>query len=246
MRQRGYAWALLLAVLSEWHPSPAAWGGPPFRTDDPVPVAPQRWELYGGLQWSLGPQESSETAPSIEVVHGVLGGLELSMSLSTALALGQRERPQYGLGDVQLGGKLRFVEETRLRPQVAVAPALVLPTGAAARGLRAGAFQASLPLWLQKEHGPWTAYGGGGLQLSSDRSHALSFGWVLQRSLSPRLALGAEAFFTMPLRPEPKQVELNLGATIDLTARHHLLFSAGPALGGGAQVQAYAAYVLSL
>lgn len=60
----------------------------------------------------------------------------------------------FGVGDVEVGAKYRFVRETARRPQVGVFPMLELPTGDASRGLGNGQLCARLPVWLQKSAGP--------------------------------------------------------------------------------------------
>jgi hypothetical protein len=131
------------------------------------------------------------------------------------------------------------------RPQIGIFPLIILPTGSKERGLGAGTVQAFLPVWLQKSFGLWTTYGGGGVRLASD-GDAVVFGWLLQRELSEKVVLGAEAYVTAPLRDEAVQVQLNLGAIVNLSELHHVLLSAGPAFGGDAAAQAYLAYQLTI
>ena len=108
-----------------------------------------------------------------------------------------------------------------------------------------GGFQALLPLWVQWEVGQWTTYGGSGLRLGPD-GEALVFGWLLQRDLSAKVPLGAEAYVTLPLHDDEVQVQLNLGAIVNVSERHHVLLSAGPSFGGDAREQAYLAYQLTI
>ncbi len=72
------------------------------------------------------------------------------------------EATQYGLGDMELGVKYRFLHEIETTPQAAVFPIVLLPTGNDKKGLGEGYVQVLLPLWIQKNWGPWTIYGGGG------------------------------------------------------------------------------------
>lgn len=222
-----------------------AWAGPPFLTDDPEPVEPTHWEFYAAAQWSASGHAASGTSPHLEVNYGALPGLQLHAIVPAVLSWTTGSAARYGLGDVELGAKLRFIDQRDWRPQVGIFPLATLPTGAVGRGLGAGGVQALLPLWLQWDHGPWTTYGGGGLRLGSDGDAAV-FGWLLQRELSEKVALGAEAFVTLPLRSNEVQVQLNLGAIVNLSERHHLLLSAGPSFGGDAREQAYLAYQLTI
>jgi hypothetical protein len=234
--------ALLLTTALARH---AAWAGPPFLTDDPEPVEPRHWEFYLASQWSGTRQAASGTAPHIEVNYGALPELQLHVIVPAVLAWQSGRPVEYGLGDVELGAKFRFVDEGEWRPQIGTFPLVLLPTGSAARGLGAGTTQVLLPIWIQKSFGRWTTYGGGGLHLASGDNDLVA-GWLLQRALVDRLTLGTEAFFTIPLNGGPLELQVNAGLIVDFTSRHHLLLSAGPAFGAGARAQGYVAYQLTI
>ncbi len=223
----------------------AAWAGPPFLTDDPEPVELGHWEIYGAAEWSWARRAASGTLPHLEANYGALPGLQLHAVVPAVLSWNQGEPLQYGPGDVELGAKLRFVEEGDARPQVGVFPLVTLPTGSSGRGLGAGRVQALLPVWLQKSFGPWTTYGGGGIRLAADGNAAV-VGWLLQRTLSAVLTLGAEAYLTIPFNGDPVQTQVNAGLIVDLSERDHLLLSAGPSFGTGIRAQTYLAYLLTL
>jgi hypothetical protein len=224
-----------------------AWAGPPFLTDDPEPVEVKHWEFYAASQWSVKRHATSGTLPHIEANYGALPGLQLHAIVPAAFTWSSGNAARYGVGDIELGAKLRFVDEVdgEWRPQVGIFPLLILPTGSKKRGLGEGAVQALLPVWIQKSFGPWTTYGGGGLHLAPDDS-AIVFGWLLQRAFSDQIAIGAEAFVTTPLRGEPVQIQLNLGTVINFSEQHHLLLSAGPSFRSDAIGQVYVAYQLTI
>ncbi len=232
---------VLAAALS----SGRVWAGPPFLTDDPEPVELKHWELYAAAQWSAERHAASGTAPHVEVNYGALPNLQLHVIVPSVLTWSSGSAVEYGLGDLELGAKFRFVEESESRPQVGVFPLVTLPTGSKNRGLGAGEVEALVPLWLQKSFGSWTTYGGGGLRFASD-GRAVVLGWLLQRKLSDLMALGAEAYVTAPLNDKAVQVQLNLGTVVDLSEHHHVLVSAGPSFGTSTEAQAYLAYQLTI
>jgi hypothetical protein len=51
-----------------------------------------------------------------------------------------------------------------------------------------------MPLWLEKDWGSWSAFGGGGCALNrgSGSQDFCQAGWVLTRQILPSLQLGAE------------------------------------------------------
>lgn len=237
----------LLAVASAaWVLCPIrAWAGPPFLTDDPEPVEYKHLEFYAATQWAAARHAASGTCPHVEVNYGALPGLQLHAIVPAVLSWTSGEGAAFGLGDIELGAKLRFVDEGVWRPQIGTFPLVTLPTGSEQRGLGAGAVQALLPLWIQKSFGPWTTYGGGALRLAPDGDAAV-FGWLLQRDLSEKVTLGAEAYVTSPLNGDTVQIQLNLGAIVNFSELHHLLVSAGPSFGGDDALQAYLSYQLTI
>jgi hypothetical protein len=223
----------------------AAWAGPPFLTDDPEPVELGHWEFYVASQWSFGGTSTSGTLPHLEVNYGALPNLQLHVILPAVIAWQTGQAAEYGPGDIELGAKFRFIEEGTRRPQVGTFPLVLLPTGSEARGLGTGKTQFFLPIWIQKSFGPWMTYGGSGLRLISGERDVVA-GWLLQRELATELSIGTEAFWTVPTNGASTELQINLGVIVNLGELHHLLLSAGPAFGGGARAQAYAAYQLTI
>jgi hypothetical protein len=222
-----------------------AWAGPPYLTDDPEPVELGHWEFYLASQWTATRHAAEGTAPHFEVNYGALPELQLHVIVPAALTLASGQPAHYGPGDVELGAKYRFVDESEWRPQIGTFPLVLVPTGSEARGLGAGKTQVFVPLWVQKSFGRWTTYGGGGLHFASGERDGVA-GWLVQRQVLEGMTLGAEAFLTVPLQGGLAEIRLNLGTVIDFTAHHHLLLSGGPAFGSETGGQGYAAYQLTI
>jgi hypothetical protein len=219
--------------------------GPPYLTDDPEPVELGHWEFYAASQWSVDRGSASGTLPHIEVNYGALPELQLHVIVPAVLAVQSGAPTQYGLGDIELGAKYRFVDEGERRPQIGTFPLVELPTGSAVRGLGYGHFQLFLPIWVQKSFGGWTTYGGGGVRIASGERDGV-VGWLLQRQLADSVSLGGEGYLTVPLRGSAVELQLNLGAVLNVTSHHHVLVSGGPAFGAGVRAQAYLAYQLTI
>ncbi len=241
MVRRAAVLLTLAAIVAEGR----AWAGPPFLTDDPEPVEVGHWEFYIASQWSGTRHAAQGTAPHFEINYGAVPGLQLHAIFPAALSWQSGEAVRFGPGDIELGAKFRFVEETDARPQIGTFPLVVLPTGSARRGLGAGTTQVVLPIWIQKGIGRWTTYGGGGVHLARG-DNAWVGGWLLQRELLGKLTLGTEAFLMIPMNGASAEIRVNVGLVIDASARHHVLVSAGPAFGGDAGAQAYLAYQLTI
>jgi hypothetical protein len=95
-----------------------ALGGPPYTTDDPEPVEYGRGEIYGATQDSATGDGASGTAPHLEVNSGVLPGLQIHVIASLVYNRLGAEPSHYGVGDIELGAKLRLIEQGVWRPMV--------------------------------------------------------------------------------------------------------------------------------
>jgi hypothetical protein len=237
--------ALGLALLL-WCSTASA--GPPYATDDPEPVDYQHFELYLGSQSFHDNDGWTGTAPHLEVNYGPVPNVQLAFIAPLAYSVPNNGASTYGYGDTELGVKLRFIQERKWLPMIAVYPLFEVPSGSRAAGLGNGSAQLFLPLWLQKSFGPWQTHGGLGLWLdlgAGDRSWWY-FGWQLQRRICDWLTLGAEVFYQGPRQPRGDgDLRFNLGAVVDLTDVHHLVLSAGRGFAGPNLFQAYVAYELA-
>jgi len=240
---RGLSVLAMLAILGA---VPTAQGGPPFVTDDPEPVDYQHWEFYVASQDAKLGGDWSGTGPHLELNYGVVPDVQLHLIAPLAYDVPPAGSSHYGYGDTELGVKYRFVQETNYLPQVGIFPLLEIPTGSARDNLGNGHWQAFLPLWLQKSWGSWTAYGGGGYGIN-DFSGSQNWGFVgalLQKQVLPNLAIGAEVYHQTAYQTDfPNYgTAFNLGLVLDLSERHHLLFSAGRSIDGPVDFQCYVAY----
>jgi hypothetical protein len=127
-------------------------------------------------------------------------------------------------------------------------PLLEIPAGNETKGLGSGHLHGLLPLWLQKNVGPWTSYGGGGYWFNpGSGNHNYGYvGWLLQRRLSELATLGTEIFYTSADRTGGNgNLRFNVGLVLDFTQSHHLLVSAGRSIAGETRLQGYLAYQLT-
>ncbi len=224
-----------------------AWAGPPFFTDDPEPVKYRHWEVYIASQWSRDRDHNVVgTLPHFEVNYGVVPDVQLHLLVPMAYNAPDDGSAQYGLGNLELGVKYRFIheEEKGWRPQVGVFPLIHLPTHTSP-GLDEPNANLYLPVWIQKSFGPWTTYGGGGVEYhpGTDNKSFLFGGWLVQRDLSEKLTLGAEVFSHGPqAEGENDETLVNVGGYYNLSGEHHILFSVGKDIHGPNEVLGYLAY----
>lgn len=227
--RRVWAWTIawILALSAG-----AAKAGPPFITDDPEPVDLHHWEVYAFSAGAFDSHGATGQGPALEVNYGAAPNLQLHLIVPFAYDAPPGGPTTMGLGDTELGFKYRFITPGKddWFPQVGIFPLLEIPTGDSHRGLGAGYTQAFLPLWIQKDFGKWTTYGGGGYWINpgpGNRDYWYA-GWLLQRQVTEKLALGGELFHTTSSQVGRDGVTgFNLGGQYDFTDHYHLLFSAG-------------------
>lgn len=218
----------------------AALAGPPFLTDDPEPADYQHWEINNAITGAHSSGESSGGMPSIDINYGALPNVQVHINLSMSYDQLSGQGFYYGFGDTELGLKYRFLNPGKddWWPQVAIYPLFEIPTGNASLGLGAtGQAREFLPIWIQKDFGDWTSYGGGGYWHNpgmENRDYWFS-GIVLERKITDAITFGGELFHqtseTVMDTPYDKPTTgFNLGGTYDLTEKYHLLFSAGRGL----------------
>ena len=244
---------LLTAIVAGLFPlilgSMVAWAGPPFVTDDPEPVEYRHWEFYLASQDAKNKDGWSGTAPHVEVNYGAYPNLQLHLIAPLAYSAPNEGASHYGFGDLELGAKYRFIQESNWVPMVGTFPIFDLPTGSRSNGLGSGHLRTFLPIWLQKSWGPWQSYAGGGYWFNpgSNNKDYWFFGWQVQRELSKALTLGAEIFYNSPTtKDEGGRTAFNVGTIVNITDEHHLLFSAGRDIHGQNRFSTYIAYQLTI
>jgi hypothetical protein len=242
LRIRGAILALPMLAASG-----LAMAGPPFVTDDPEPVEYQHHELYLATQQTKSADGRAGTLPHVEYNYGAAPNLQLHAIVPLAFSNPVGGPSQHGLGDIELGFKYRFVQETDTRPMVGIFPLVEIPTGDADKGLGNGTTQVFLPVWLQKKFGEgWQTYGGGGYWINhaaGARNHWF-FGWQVQKELNEQWTLGAEIFHsTEQFVGVGSSTGFNLGGMYNLDEHNHVLFSAGKGLANAAATNQFTSYL---
>jgi hypothetical protein len=222
--------------------------GPPFRTDDPEPVDFQHFEIY---LFSLGTQIAgarSGMLPGLEVDYGALPNLQIATVIPQGYAAQSGRHHSFALEDLELGAKYRFLApgEASWLPQAAFYPLVLVPVGNQKFGFSTGHAQVFLPIWLQKDVGPWTAYGGGGCWMNpggGNRNYGF-LGAALWRKMDERLRLGIEVFHQTSVSSAVKaSTGFDVGAIYDWSNTWHLLASVGTGIQSRADTNQFSFYV---
>ncbi len=206
----------------------AAWAGPPYLTDDPEPTETGHLENYVFVE-AHGTGSAYGGATGVEVNFGAVRDVQLTMVVPLAFehasALGQRQ----ALGDIKISAKYRFFHDENAGVSAAVFPGISLPT--ASTGLGAGRVTVFLPVWVQKDAGPWTIFGGGGYAINpgSNNRDFWEGGVAVTREVSHRLSMGVEVHRHGPDAIDARgETSLGLGVIYKMGGPFALLGSAGP------------------
>lgn len=214
----------LVVVLT----SAVAFAGPPFKTDDPIPVPYMHGEIYLFSTGVIDGSGVTGIGPAIEFNYGILHNTQFHIILPMAFNAPKETTSYAGYGDTEIGVKYRFVEESKYIPDIGVFPLVEAPTGNAAKGLGNGRAQLYLPVWLQKDIGNWTVYGGSGYWFNpgpGNRNWDFS-GILVQYNFSDVLFLGAEIFHqTASTVDAPGYTGIHIGGSIPVAKNYEILFS---------------------
>jgi hypothetical protein len=221
-----------------------AWAGPPFLTDDPAPTETGHWEIFGPLIEVEGKGEDYEGAVAAEFNYGAAPDLQLTVEVPLAYSHDVAGM-KWGAGNVAVSVKYRFYNDEDSGLAIAVFPGLTLPT--ASNGMGNGKVTALLPVWLQKDFGPWSMFGGGGYAINpgvGSRNYWTG-GVAVSRQVTPKLLIGIEADRKgADTVGGQGSTSLGLDGIYQLKAPFRLLASGGPIFedsGGAAGFHAFLA-----
>jgi hypothetical protein len=240
MSARGLGLAMLLA--SACAPR-AAWAGPPYVTDDPGTTDDGHWEIYNFVS-GVGTSGDLVGEAGFDINYGAAKNIQLTAVVPAAF----QNANEAGGGDLQLAVKYRFLDQKTgsWTPDVAFFPRVFLDTGTHYDPERPGLF---LPIWAEKDWGPWSLFGGGGLQLNpgAGQRNFWQGGLALSRAFGDRFSLGAEIYHQTATAADVRDFTgVDVGATYRLGPHWTLMASGGPGVQNAAQEGQYAFYVALL
>ena len=234
-----YRRLLLLICLALGCPAAA---GPPFVTDDPQPTDTGHFEIYLFDQGGVG-RDGVTTTGGVDFNYGALTDLQLTAVLPLEVQAPAAGPAVAGLGNIELAAKYKIFHQEDIGWDVAVFPRVFLPSASSLVGDKHASLL--LPIWVQKDIGPWSTFGGGGCVINrgGDSQDYCLMGLALTRHVLPDLLLGLEVVH-QGADTKGGRVFTGAGAGLiyDLSERIHLLAYGGPGLqnaGASAQTSWY-------
>jgi hypothetical protein len=220
--------------------------GPPYLTDDPVPTDTRHWEIYAFAAGTQTPGNFDGNA-GLDLNYGPIENVQLTATLPVSFTRGGANRS--GIGDIEIGAKYRFFHKADKGIAIAIFPRLILPT--ANNGFGSGKVGVLLPVWAQKDIGPWSVFGGGGYSLNPGAGNRdyWQASAAVTRQLSKRLSLGIEIAHRGPDSVGGRSyTALNAGGVYKLGGPFSLLVSGGPGIQNardGGRLNAYAGLAIN-
>ncbi len=210
--------------------------GPPYQTDDPVPVDLHHYEFYifGGVDGTTA--EIDSTGPAFEFNWGALPRVQIHAILpwggvfpsnNPVYLPGGAGPNAFGLTDVELGVKIAYFKETKHVPQIGTFTMFEIPTGSYDKGLGVGKVWYRLPIWLQKNIGHWLLDGGAGYQVVPQQGYR-NFpygGFLVKYTFGKRLEFGGEVF--SHAREGFAAAQTQASTMIDLGGYYHFKYHPG-------------------
>lgn len=211
------------AAVALLGPAQIALAGPPYQADDPQPTDYGHFEIYSFNKGASG-RSGSSGASGIDFNYGAAPNLQLTAVLPVGFDSPAGAVTAFGLTNIELAAKYRFLRQDTFGLDVSVFPRIFLPSASSALGDRQPSLL--LPIWVQKDWGSVSAFGGGGCQVTLNgptRSFCM-YGATLTRQFLPKLQLGAEVFHqTSDGLGVPASTTLGVGSRYDLSENYHLL-----------------------
>jgi hypothetical protein len=207
-----------------------ALAGPPYITDDPEPTDLGHWEVFA---YATGVHTAGDLAGEAGADINYGAAKDLQLNLVVPAVFDTAGGTAAGLGVLQAAAKYRFLhqDKTGWLPDVAIYPRLFIPT---ARGRFASTRpNLFLPVWGEKDLGPWSVFGGGGYQLNPgpDNRNFWFSGLAVTRDVTTRLNLGVEVYHQTREALDGKDFTgANLGVIYRVTDHWALMASGGPGL----------------
>jgi hypothetical protein len=218
-----------------------AWAGPPYLSDDPEPTDYKHFEIYT-FNNGTATRDGTSGEAGIDFNYGAAPDLQLTAVLPAGFDHPAAGGTAFGLSNIELAAKYRFLHQNSFGWDVSVFPRVLLPSGSADVG--DGHASLLLPIWLEKDWGDWSTFGGGGCEVSDGGSQDFcTASWALARQVLPKLQLGAEVFHqTAQANGVRATTSIGAGARYDLSENYHVLAYLGRGIQNAQETNQYSWY----
>lgn len=197
--------------------------GPPYKSDDPEPTDYKHFEIYTFSNGNSA-QDGTSGEAGIDFNYGAAPNLQLTAVLPAGYDFAAGRPTVAALSNIELAAKYRFLTQEVAGLDVAIFPRLFLPSASSIVGERHASLL--LPIWLERDWGHWSAFGGGGCEINRGgiSQNFCLMGLTVTRQFTTKLQLGLEIFHQTPdTKGSLATTSLGIGARYDLNDNLHLL-----------------------
>jgi hypothetical protein len=202
--------------------------GPPYVTDDPQPTDTGHWEIYNFVDGDHAPGVTSGEA-GFDLNYGAVKDVQLTLVLPAGYV--DAGSLDVGGGQIEAAAKFKLLHQDGFGLDLAVFPRAFIPTSGGQFG--PAHVNVLLPVWAEKDFGPWQVFGGGGYQINPGPGQRSFWtgGLAVTRDITKQLNLGGEIYAHTADAVDGRDfVGLNLGAAWRLTPHWSLLAAGGPGI----------------
>jgi hypothetical protein len=227
----GVLWLVLLVMPAK--------AGPPYLSDDPEPTDYQHFEIYT-FSNGIATQAGTNGEGGIDFNYGGAPNLQLTATVPEAFNFPEAGPAVGGLGNIELAAKYRFLTQQNFGLDVAVFPRVFLPSASKDIGEQHASFL--LPVWVEKDWGRWSAFGGGGCEINrgGDSQDFCLTGLVVTRQVTQQLQVGVELFHqSADTIGGNATTSAGAGVRYDLNDHFHLLGYVGRGVQNADQTNRY-------
>lgn len=204
-----------------------AQGGPPVITDDPGTPGNNHWEINTAFVTTVLPHEAEFQSPFFDFNYGAGDHVQLKFQIPVDLLNGNT-----GVGNPQIGAKIRFVDESKYGVSISTYPQFTFPGRAISvqQNLASPGWQMFLPIEISKTVGKFQLDGEAGYNIQQQAPNEIWLGTVEAYELTDRIELLAELHEIEAQHFAESVPVFDLGTRIKFSNRMSLLFAAGRSL----------------
>lgn len=236
-----------IAALGCW--ATMARAGNPLQTNDPETPGVKGWEVNISHNLRLTRDESSQNLPLLNINYGRLENDQWKISIPVSSIRANPGDPHWGIGDVQLGWKYRFVEEEQSGWMASIYPQPLLSTGNEQLGLGNGRLEMFLPVqvgkhFLDEDRLLFYAEAAHNLVFEDTSQDTWFLGVAAELEVTDKIELVAEiADVVTPRIVGPDEPFINLGFNYELSKRCLIQTAFGRGLADDEGASFFSSYV---
>lgn len=197
--------------------------GPPYLTDDPEPTDYRHFEIYT-FSNGTATRDGTSGEGGIDFNYGGAPNLQLTATLPAGYNFPASGSSAASLGNIELAAKYRFLTQENFGVDVSIFPRVFLPSASPDVGEQHMSFL--FPMWVEKDWGKWSAFGGGGCEINRGGAseNFCLMGAAITRQIIPSLQVGLELFHQTPdTHGGEATTSIGTGFRYDLSENFHLL-----------------------